>query len=83
MVCIKKRDQLTHDPKPVCPVNFFEVGGIITGSVRLVYYLKVMKTALQHPCRTSVFKYICIHVCQIACKALIRINLEKKKHADN
>ena len=33
MVCIKKRDEWTHrwmdNPKRICSVNFFEVGGII------------------------------------------------------
>ena len=31
-----------------------------TGRERLVYYLKVMKTSLQYPCRTFVLKYIYI-----------------------
>ena len=33
MACIKKDDERTHgwadNPKAICPINFFEVGGII------------------------------------------------------
>ena len=49
MACIKKRDKRTHrrtdNPKPIRPVNFFEIGGITTD---LIFFLHFFFCILMH-----------------------------------
>ena len=42
----------------VLSIAFINFNLLYNGNVKFVYYLKVMKTGLKHPCRTFVSKYL-------------------------
>ena len=64
VACIKKRDERTHmhartdgrtdNPKPICPVNFFEVGGINSAPVSNFVFLIGLTV-----CSSCLF---CVHI---------------------